>query len=163
ALSLSAATEKPVVEVTVAGAAESSAPRETETAADASGQSLAPEATPAPPSAMTAEERERARAAREEALRLAREEAALERATVPSGGRRRSSPARRARVPGRPPGSRPGAPRARRGSARRAAPVPMAELDSPAEETSVVQVTLGELREVDELTPEEEAVAAHPN
>ncbi len=50
----------------------------------------------------------------------------------------------------------------RRGSDRPAAPAPRAELEFPAEETSVVQVTLSELREVDELTPAEEAVAAHP-
>jgi len=110
----------------------------------------------------TDEDREQVRRAREEALRLAREEAARERALAPAADQKRASTVPPPRRSTRPPGARSLAPLARRGSDRPAAPASTAELEFPADETSVVQVTLGELREVDELTPAEEAVAAHP-
>jgi len=116
------------------------------------------------PKVETPEDRERLRVAREEALRLAREEAARERSLAPAADQKRASTVPPPRRSTRPPGARSLAPMTRRTSERplAPAPAPTAELDFPADETSVVQVTLGELREVDELTPAEEAVAAHP-
>lgn len=100
-----------------------------------------------------------ARLAREEVLRLAREEAARERALAPAAEARRSSV--------QPPASRPGSP----GRSRVAVMVGrrpadglerMADLLEPPEEEETSIVHVGELREVDELTPAEEAIAVHP-